>query len=463
MKISEWRAFSRSVEFLLEAERSVSVRAQAPALAEADLELSLPQRGRGLNEVLARLVEVGLHTPNTASPRFFNQLFGGRIPAATFGDMLAALFNNSMYTYKVAGPHVLIENELLAHMTSLAGFVGGEGTFTPGGSLSNLLAMIVARGEVFDGTREAGMTELKPTIYTSSEGHYSIRKNAGLMGVGRDNVRTVKTDDRGRMLPADLRACIERDLADGRRPFFVNLTAGTTVLGAFDPIPELSEVARAYGLWVHVDGALGGSMLVSPRARERLEGIELADSLTWDAHKTMGVPLTSSVCLLRRRGLLAKHLSESADYLFQDDQPRLDPGQTSMQCGRRNDALKLWAAWQNLGDDGYAARIDRMLDLAAYAAARIRAEPELRLVKTPESVNVCFTVDRAPTEGLCRALVERQRAVVGHAQVNGEAVVRLVCINPDLRESDIDTFFDEILRTAAELRPAAAAPSPAPA
>ena len=415
------------------------------------MDLTVPATGRPLTEVLARLVALGHHTPNTASPRFFNQLFGGRIPTATMGDMLAALFNSSMYTYKVAGPHVLVENELLDHMVRLAGFRNGEGTFTPGGSMSNLLAMTIARGEAFETSREAGLTGQRPSAYTSDEAHYSIRKNAGLIGIGRDNVRTVATDDRGRMRPDDLRARIEADLAEGCRPFFVNVTAGTTVAGAFDPIPDIIEVAKAYGLWVHVDGALGGSMLVSGRARPLLEGIELADSLTWDAHKTMGVPLTSSVCLLRQSGLLAKHLSESADYLFQDEEMRLDPGHTSLQCGRRNDALKLWAAWQSLGDEGYEARIDRMLDLTCHATARVRAEPRLSLVREPESVNVCFTVDGVSAPDVCRALVERERAVVGHATVDGQAVIRLVCINPDLGPADLDLFFDAVLVTADEL------------
>ena len=453
MENSEWTSFFEALELLVTKERLVPVRASAnPKRAVDALNLKLPRNGRPLSEVLTRLVKIGEATPNTASNQFFNQLFGGRITAATMADMLAALFNNSMYTYKVAGPHVLVENEVLHRMLNFAGYATGEGTFTPGGSMSNLLAMIIARGEVFADSREAGMTGLRPTAYTSAQGHYSIRKNAGLLGIGRQQVRAVAADRKGRMKPDALRDAITRDVAEGYHPFFLNLTAGTTVLGAFDPLAPLTAVGRDFGLWVHVDGALGGSMLVSAQARDLLAGIESTDSLTWDAHKTMGVPLTSSVCLVRRHGLLGAHLSERADYLFQDDEPRLDPGQTSMQCGRRNDALKLWAAWQTLGDVGYGRRIDRMLELAAYAAERVRATRSLRLFRAPESINVCFTVDGATPADLCSALLERQRAVVGHATVEGQPIVRLVCVNPDLAEADIDRFFENVLITAAELK-----------
>ena len=438
---------------MLETERTDPVRAwRTPTAQREALDLSIPANGRPLSDVVDHLGLVGEATPNTASPRFFNQLFGGRIEAATMADMLAGLLNNSMYTYKVAGPQVLIERCVLDHMLGFAGYTDGEGTFTPGGSLSNLLAMVIGRGEVFPDARATGIGERRATVYTSAEGHYSIRKNAGLIGIGRDRVRAVASDDQGRMLPDALRAAIEKDIAEGFSPFFLNLTAGTTVLGAFDPIETLTAVARDYGLWVHVDGALGGSMLVSPKHRRLLDGISRADSLTWDAHKTMGVPLTSSVCLIRQRGLLAKNLSESASYLFQNDEPNLDPGHTSLQCGRRNDALKLWAAWQNLGDVGYAARIDKMFELARHAAKRVEQIPEFTLVRTPESINVCFRVEDAPADAVCHALAVQRRALVGHALVDGEPVVRLVCVNPDIGTSDIDRFMEDVRHTAGQLR-----------
>jgi sulfinoalanine decarboxylase/sulfinoalanine decarboxylase/aspartate 1-decarboxylase len=288
-------------------------------------------------------------------------------------------------------------------------------------------------------------------VYTSALGHYSVSKNVRLAGMGRGSLRKISTDARGRMKPDALAAQIREDRAQGLDPLFINATAGTTVLAAFDPIDALADVAAAEGVWLHVDGALGGSMLLSEKTRPLLAGLERADSFTWDAHKAMGVPVTCSVCLVREPGVLARHLAETADYLFQEDEA-LDRGQTSMQCGRRNDALKLWAAWQALGDAGFADRIDQLIACAQRAADCIERSPTMRLVKRPESVNVVFEVDGVDPDALCKALYAEGRAMVGHAQVEGATVMRLACVNVSATPDDVEAFFADVERTAAELR-----------
>jgi len=336
-------------------------------------------------------------------------------------------------------------------MLAFAGFDSGSGSFTPGGSLSNLLAMIVAREEHFP-EREDGLPHPeRPVAYTSDLGHYSVRKNAMFSGIGRNNLKKVATTADGRMDPVDFAKQVEQDLADGHKPFFVNLTAGTTVLGAYDPIPELTAIAHKHGIWVHVDGAMGGSLLLSKQHRHLLTGLDEVDSFTWDAHKLMGVPLTSSVCLFKEQGLLEKHLAEIADYLFQDGKPLLDPGLTSMQCGRRNDVLKVWAAWKYLGNDGFEARIDNMVEMATYAASRIEEIPGLNLMKQPESINVTFTVDGVEPPAVCDALYANELAMVGHAAVDGQNVIRLAVASPTTPEL-IDTFLASLVATADELR-----------
>ncbi len=413
--------------------------------------LRLRDGGRDLEQVLKALRQVVLSTPSSASPRFFNQLFGGREPVATLAEILTTLTNTSMYTFKVAGPQILLEREVLERMTNKAGFSEGEGIFVPGGSMANMVAMVIARNEAVVGIRELGVGASSLVAYTSDHGHYSIRKNAGLVGIGRSNVKEVATDDCGRMDVADLRRLIDEDRAAGRLPFFINATAGTTVLGAFDPIPEISRVAADEGLWLHVDGALGGSVLLSDQYRELLAGCERADSMTWNAHKMMGVPLSCSVILLRKKGLLSKNLNESASYLFQADEDEFNPGTRSLQCGRRNDALKLWAAWLYHGDAGYGARIDRLFELASHAVSRINEDSDLLLTATPESVNVCFEVRGRSSAAICERLDSEARLKISHGVVFGRRIIRLVCINPDLEMSDIDRVFDEIKDVAKEL------------
>ncbi|HKI86655.1 MAG TPA: pyridoxal-dependent decarboxylase, partial [Thermoanaerobaculia bacterium] len=241
----------------------------------------------------------------------------------------------------------------------------------------------------------------------------------------------------------------------GRTPFFVNATAGTTVRGAFDPLSELARITRPRGLWLHVDGAFGASVALSPRRKGLLKGIEFADSLAWDPHKMMGVPLPCSVLLTQERGLLRASLSEQADYLFQENDEAVNPGDRNLHCGRRNDALKLWAAWRYFGDSGWERRIERQFALAGYAARRIAEIEELRLVEDPPCITVCFEVPGKSSEAVCRELAERGLAKIGYGKVRERNVIRLVTVNPELSESDLETLLAQILAVSRTLPPLA--------
>jgi glutamate/tyrosine decarboxylase-like PLP-dependent enzyme len=254
------------------------------------------------------------------------------------------------------------------------------------------------------------------------------------------------------MIPDALRKVLDRDIGSGAVPFMINATAGTTVLGAFDPIDAIADVAEEYGVWLHVDGALGGSALLSERHSWLLEGRERADSLTWDAHKMLGVPVLCSVILTKRPGMLEKHFTQDASYLFQTDREYAH-GNMSMQCGRRNDAFKLWAMWKRRGDSGLAARVDRVFDLARYSTDIVRSDPRMTLTKEPQSVNVCFEVDDRSSEAICDALREEEQYLVGYGIVDQRRVIRLACVNPATTEADLDTFFQTVLRVAENLPP----------
>ena len=228
----------------------------------------------------------------------------------------------------------------------------------------------------------------------------------------------------------------------------INATAGTTVRGAFDPIRAIATVARQHGVWLHVDGALGGSLVLCPSRRDLVDGVELADSFSWNPHKMMGVPLQCSVLLVARRGALTRSLDESADYLFQAHDDDLNPGHRSIQCGRRNDALKLWAAWLRLGDRGWDERIQRQLGLAKLAAAKIAADSAFELLEPPPSINVCFEVRGRDSAAICDWLDRQGRLKIGYGTACGRRAIRLVCVNPDLDESDLDAILDEIKAAA---------------
>ena len=434
---------------------------QQPVLPREDpeklrglLDLAPPEQGLGLQEVGDRLRVLVRHTPVTTSKSFFNQLYGGREPASLLGEVVASALNSSMYTYKVGGAQVLVELELLKQMGRRIGFEDADGVFTPGGSLSNLTGLLLARDRARPRARQEGIGGRRLRVYTSSQSHYSVTKAVGLIGIGLENLVRVPVDERGCMDPVALDAVICADLAKGYQPMMVNATAGTTVLGAFDPLEELADICEKRGLWLHVDGAFGGSAVLDPDQAHLLFGCERADSVAWDAHKVMGAQLSCSVVLVRERGLLSASLDENASYLFQGDEEDLNPGTRSLQCGRRNDALKLWTLWQSLGNQGMAERVARLRRLALHAARLVGTAPDLHLVRDPEFLTVCFRVDGIRAEDLCAELTERGVAMVGYAMVDGEAVVRLALVNAQSDEAELERLFEGLRMIAKDVRAA---------
>jgi glutamate/tyrosine decarboxylase-like PLP-dependent enzyme len=373
------------------------------------------------------------------------------VPIAAAGEVLASYMNVSMYTYKAAGPNVLLEWELVKRMLELAGIPDGDGTFLPGGSLANLVGMLLGRNQAAPAMREEGAPAQRLITYVTCEGHYSVTKNAGILGMGRGNVRAIAADPEGRLCPDALRSAIEADLHAGHLPAVVVATSGTTVRGAFDPLVPIADICCEFGVWLHVDAAVGGSMLLHPVERAKLEGIERADSITWDAHKMMGVPLTCSALLVRDPEILTRSFSEAAEYLFQADADFLNPGRRSIQCGRRNDALKLWAAWQHLGDNGWAKRLDRQLELARYLAKQVKAHPVLELCEEPSLTMINFVAPGKSSPRICEILHARGDAIVGYGDCAGVEAIRMVTMNPEVTEAQLDRLIEEIVAVATDL------------
>jgi glutamate/tyrosine decarboxylase-like PLP-dependent enzyme len=437
-------------ELLTLEDREPVARSYAPQELSELEDIKLRERGRSSSRVMDDLAMVARRTPKTNTNRFFNQLFAGRDGVGTAAEVLTALLNSSMYTHKIAGINAHIEDEVIRELLALVGYADGDGSFYPGGSISNLVSLVLARDAAMAQTSPTEPTDLgRFTAYTSECCHYSVLKNAHLAGIPRENVRKVPTDAEGRMDPAALAAMIQRDQESGCCPFFINATSGTTVMGAFDPLPELADIAERVGIWFHVDAALGGGVLFSKEHRHLIDGCERADSFAWCAHKMMGVPLSCSVLLVKRRGALEECLAADAGYLFQAEDQSMDFGQKSIQCGRRNDALKLWTIWRHRGHSGMGARVDRLFELAQLTAEKVRAHPDLELVHTPESTNVCLRIQQADPAEVCRRLEEERLVLVGHAEVKGESIIRIPHPDPEISEADLDYLLEAIVEVDA--------------
>ncbi len=392
---------------------------------------------------------------NTSHKQFLNQLYSGANFPAFLGEIITALTNTSMYTYEVAPIATLIEKELIDKMCKITGFENGGGTFATGGSNANMLAMMSARNHFLPMVKQKGM-QATPVLsaFVSEQSHYSFDTAANILGIGSNRVYKIKSDKSGKMLPSALQDTLEISIRKGEQPFFVAATAGTTLLGAFDPLDEIAEIAKMYRLWMHVDGSFGGSIILSEKYRYLFKGLEKADSFTWNPHKLMNVPLIASVLLLKDKYRLMKNLSDlNTDYIYHDnDLDEYNLGKQSVQCGRRVDALKVWLAWRYFGDKGYEQRINRMFELAQYAENKVKNSNKLQLLAQRQSLNINFIYKSNYPEKnnelnlmIRESLMRKGISLVNYGYMNTEVSIRLVISNPDINEQDLDEFFENFI------------------
>lgn len=409
------------------------------------IDLELSENPINEEEFKVALENLILKSTKTASNAFFNQLFGGRNSKAVLGDLLAVMLNNSMYTYKAAGAQIGVEKVLIDKVLELINWSeNGGGAFATGGSLTNFMSMLMARDAFNVKVREEGMNGQSMKVYTSAESHYSIPKNASFSGIGRNNVCYVKTDKVGRLDVNDLKNQIERDIAAGDHPVLVNLTAGTTVLGAFDPIIEVAEICKKYNIWLHVDGAYCGSVIFSNKYKHLIKGVELADSFSFNAHKMIGTPLTCSLIFVKNGSYLFDSFNYEASYLYQTDEDEFNLGKTSLQCGRRNDALKFWTLWKSVGSKGLAQIVDKQFELSEYARDYVVNHPDYTEYGIPNSISVCFNYKGIDPQKLCAELYEKSEILVGFGAFHEDEFIRFVTINSQNEKEDILNFFKTI-------------------
>ncbi|XP_030753463.1 cysteine sulfinic acid decarboxylase [Sitophilus oryzae] len=368
-----------------------------PEQLMSEFDFQVNPDGETHEELIQHLRNVIKYSVKTGHPYFVNQLFSAIDPYGLVGQILTDALNPSAYTYEVAPVVILMEETVLKEMRQVVGWKNGEGDgiFCPGGSIANGYAISCARHYFYPEVKTKGLHGMKKlAVFTSEDAHYSIKKLASFLGLGTENVHLVKTDSIGKMDPEHLEQLIKKSIDDGSAPFIVSATAGTTVLGAFDPIEKLADICEKYKLWLHVDAAWGGGALVSKKHRKLLKGIERADSVTWNPHKLLTAPQQCSTFLVKHEKVLSEAHSANAAYLFQKDKfydTKYDTGDKHIQCGRRADVLKFWYMWKAKGTKGFENHIDKTFDNANHFLNIIKERPGFELVlPEPECTNICF-------------------------------------------------------------------------
>ncbi|XP_076180879.1 glutamate decarboxylase-like protein black [Ptiloglossa arizonensis] len=445
-----------------------------PAALRSAIDLTLFDQGVSHEELLSLARNVIKYSVKTGHPRFVNQLYSSVDPYGLLGQWMTDALNPSVYTYEVSPVFSLMEEELLREMRKIIGWKDGrgDGIFCPGGSIANGYAINLARHYRFPRLKEVGQSSVgKLTVFASRDAHYSVKKLSAFLGIGTSNVYEVKTDDRGKMCVTDLEVQIDRALSEGATPLMVSATAGTTVLGAFDPLRDIAAICKKHNLWFHVDAAWGGGALMSKKHRHLLNGVELADSVTWNPHKLLAAPQQCSTLLLRHEGLLQSAHSSNASYLFQPDKfydTSYDSGDKHVQCGRRADVLKFWFMWKAKGTRGLEKHVDRVFELARYFTDYVRHREGFMLLLEPECTNVCFwyvppSKRHLRGEEQLKVLQKIGPTVKERMVKNGSMLItyqplrelpnffRLVLQNSGLTEADMEFFAKEIERLASDL------------
>ncbi|XP_076245863.1 glutamate decarboxylase-like protein black [Calliopsis andreniformis] len=445
-----------------------------PTALHSAIDLSLTDQGVSHEELLSLARNVIKYSVKTGHPRFVNQLYSSVDPYGLLGQWLTDALNPSVYTYEVSPVFSIMEEELLSEMRKIVGWKDGrgEGIFCPGGSIANGYAINLARHHRFPQLKELGLSSTnRLVVFTSQDAHYSIKKLSAFLGIGVSNVYEITTDKKGRMCTTDLEAQINRALNEGATPLMVSATAGTTVLGAYDPLKNIADICKKYKLWLHVDAAWGGGALMSRKYRYLLDGIELADSVTWNPHKLLAAPQQCSTLLLRHEGLLQSAHGLNASYLFQPDKfydTSYDSGDKHVQCGRRADVLKFWFMWKAKGTRGLEKHVDRVFELSRYFTEYIRQRDGFQLLLEPECTNVCFwyvppSKRHLKGDELSKVLQKIGPVVKERMVKRGSMLVtyqplrevpnffRLVIQNSGLMESDMRFFVEEIERLANDL------------
>ena len=304
--------------------------------------------------------------------------------------------------------------------------------------------------------------------FVSDDAHYSLEKAANILGIGTDHLIKIPVTAMGEMDVAILEERLKKTIAEGGLPFFVAGTAGTTVRGAYDPIPELLELKNKYSFWLHIDGAWGGAVLVSDILREKyMRGIEQVDSLTWDFHKMLGTALMCNVFLINSRVHTLGQVCSGGDdsYLFQKREGNtgegntgegnavLNLGEVSLQCGRKVDSLKWFLDWKFFGRKGFAKRVEATLELCRYAEKVVAGHDKLELVLPRNSFNICFRYRSNDGKADKLNLAIRKKlyhdgiSLVGIAYHQNRPFLRLLLANHDLSSLDIDHYFQQVVET----------------
>ncbi|HEY0407739.1 MAG TPA: pyridoxal-dependent decarboxylase [Pyrinomonadaceae bacterium] len=449
----------------------------------ARLRAPLPDEGVALETLMEDCRAVFALSRHNGHPRFYGYVASPSTPIGAYADLIASALNSNVTSWRSSPAATEIEREVIRWLAALIGYSReGDGLLTSGGSMANLNALYVAhRAQAGSDASRAGLwnTTAPMTIYASSQVHLSIPKAADVLGLGREQVRLVETDERYRLDARRLREAIESDERRGLRPFCVVASAGTVNTGAIDPLAEIARVAREHSLWFHVDGAYGALGALDASKRALFAGLELADSVSLDPHKWLYAPVDCGCLLFRdaERARQAFASDSNADYIKVHEAEATEAfafWDYGIELSRRFRALKIWLMLRYYGSRRVAASISEDNRLAAYLAECVNAADDFELLAPVELSICCFrylppgaraklaTADAAQraaldldlnrlNESIMLAVQRGGRAYLSNASLGGRYSLRACITNFRATRADLRQTLDIIRDAAARL------------
>jgi len=435
---------------------------QRPAFPHLSGEKSLepfsdPLPEEGLGAAALEGLQAVLDSSRPPSPRFFGYVLGSGEPVAALADLLASVLNQNVTAWRSAPAAVALERQLIGALATALGCPGYRGSFCGGGSMANLMALAMAR----EARSPANASGVRPgVVYASTEVHMSIPKAMAVLGLGRDNLRLIATDERLRMSLPDLRAAVVADRASGLTPLAVVATSGTVNTGSIDPLADIAALCREQGLWMHIDGAYGA--LAALAVPERFAGLNAADSLSLDPHKWLYQPLDCGVLLFRDPASARQAFSYTGDYaksLTDDPLEGFAFFEESLELSRRFRALKLWLSMRYHGLGAFRRAIRADLLHAERLAQQVTATEPLELLAPVSLSAVCFryrpqtaavNADRI-NAAILRRVIERGRVYLSNATIGGRFALRACFVNHRTTEADVAQIVPEVLAAAQEV------------
>jgi len=412
----------------------------------------LPEHGLGA-QALQGLEDV-LSMCRPPSPRFWGYVLGSNEPVAALADLLVSVLNQNVTAWRSSPAGVTVERQVVQWIATAIGCPTHTGSLCGGGSAANLMGLAIAREALLPANESGARPGI---VYASAEAHMSIAKSMALLGLGRRQLRSIPTDSRFRLDTRQLEQAIAADLAAGNRPLAVVATAGTVNTGAIDPLQEIAAICARHVIWLHVDGAYGA--LAALAVPEKFRGLELADSLSLDAHKWLYQPLDCGMLLYRNRAAAQTAFSFTAEYARTFASNPLEGFaffEESLELSRRFRALKLWLSLRYHGLQAFRAAIRSDLQHAQDLAQTVRGTPALELLAPVELSTVCFRYRPAPGTAvlnelnaqLLQQVIERGRVYLSNASINGQFALRACFVNHRTSDADVATIVPEVLAAA---------------